>query len=50
VEVHRRRPFLLDRVGIHTAVPEAIKSGLTINLLGLFASATTQEALEKPSS
>jgi hypothetical protein len=50
VEVHQRRPFLLDRVGIHTAVPETTKGGLTINLLGLFASATTQEALEKPSS
>jgi hypothetical protein len=50
VKVHQRRPFLLDRVGIHTGVPETIKTELTINLLGLFASATAQEALEKPSS
>jgi hypothetical protein len=48
--VRRRRPFLLDRVGVHTAVPETIKDGLTINLLGFFASATAQEAQEKPTS
>jgi hypothetical protein len=50
MKVRQRRPFLLDRVGVHTAVPETINDGLTINLLGFFASAAAHEAQEKPAS
>jgi hypothetical protein len=50
VPVHERRPFLLDRFGLHAEVPPEFEDGLTVSVLAFFGRTTIMQATRRRSN